>query len=139
MTKWKLGQILGSKHYYSYFRSYSFLLFRSYSHFLGLMVFYLFGLLDLVYGLSSRWPTLNLHENWGVFTRPQKLDYKNAKNLNRNFAFFLRIILILKKCWVTKLHNFCLSSSFSTSSSNLNQINFEFFLSSVLVIQLNLS
>ena len=46
LTKLRLAQILGSKQRYSFLRSYGFCFFRSFSHCLGPLIFYLFGLLD---------------------------------------------------------------------------------------------
>ena len=45
----RLDQILGTKLNYSFFRSSAFLLFLPFVHFLGHLVFYLFGHLDSVY------------------------------------------------------------------------------------------
>ena len=45
LTKYKLDRTLGTKRY---FQSHGFMLFRSFGHFFGLLVFYLFGPLDSV-------------------------------------------------------------------------------------------
>ena len=105
-----MGWILGSKQYYSFFRTYGFLDFLFLGHFFGPPVFYLFGPMDSVNGPSSYFIIFLLFDtsyfSLEGFPKKEITDIVLRQRTMLVVYFDQRLGAVHFNCWLCFLHIF---------------------------------